>query len=116
MCGCGQAGLSANYIAAREFDGWPVVLCDDDIERYPGAAMLFQRAQKFFERGIVQTAFGMQVMLDRMQIADVALLYDDMFVYPDIGKLEMQQAPSAQHGQRVEAAAKRGAFVVGVRS
>ena len=69
-----------NHIASREFDGGPVVLVDDDIKRYSGTAMFFQREQKMPERRIVQTALGMQVVLDRMQMADTAFLYDDVFV------------------------------------
>ena len=63
---------------------------------------------------IVQAALGLHVMIDGQQIADVALLYHDVFVQRRFGKFEIQQAPSAQHRNRVKAAAECRALVVDV--
>jgi hypothetical protein len=103
-----------NHVTSGKRHGDLIAALDGNLKGQTGSAVFFQRTQKGLKFPRLQAAFGQHILIDRQQIADVGVLYHNVFLQLHFFKFEIQQSPAAQHRQRVQAAAECRAFVVDV--
>ena len=51
--------------------------------------MFFQCLRKTFKGGFIEPTLGLYIRIDGQQIADVTVLYDDVFFEAHFGQLDM---------------------------
>ena len=77
------------HVTTYERDSGSSILEDAGIQRQPGAAMFFQCLRKTFKGGSIEPTLGLHIRVNGQQIADVAILYDDVFSAAHFGQLDM---------------------------